>query len=90
LANKEVVTLADQPRLFPLPSSSPSHVVIYDYHPDTNTLIILAQAPAMVPVPKNKPVFFRHKIGRVPQIEANALARYLGEKEHGSGPVVTA
>ena len=64
--------------------------MIYDFHPDTNTLVILAQAPAVVPAPKHKPAFFRHKPGRVPQIEANALARYLGEKGHGSGPVVTA
>ncbi len=90
MANKEVVTLADQPRLFPVPKSTPSHVVIYDFHPDTNTFVVLAQAPAVVPAPKHKPVFFRHKPGRVPQIEANALARYLGKRALGSGPVVTA
>jgi hypothetical protein len=59
--------------------------VIYDFHPETNTLVVLAQAPTPVPALKNRPAFFRHKPGRVPQLEANALARYLGEKEHGSG-----
>jgi hypothetical protein len=62
--------------------------VIFDFHPETNTLVILAQTPTSVPAPKNRPAFFRHKPGRVPQIEANALARYLGEKEHGSGPAI--
>ncbi len=90
MANKEVETLADQPRLFPVPSSSPSHVVIYDFHPDTNTFVVLAQAPAVVPAPENKPAFFRHKKGRIPQLEAIALARHLGKRACGSGPVVTA
>lgn len=90
MANKEVATLADQPRLFPVPNNPPSHVVIYDFHPETNTFVVLAQAPAVVPAPKNKPAFFRHKAGRIPQLEAIALARYLGEKVHGSGPVITA
>jgi len=64
--------------------------VIYDFHPDTNTLVVLAQAPTVVLAPQHKPVFFRHKPGRIPQIEANALARYIGEKGHGSGPTITA
>ncbi len=64
--------------------------MIYDFHPDTNTFVVLAQAPAVVPVPKNKPAFFCHKPGHIPQIEANALASYLREKEHGSGPMVMA
>jgi hypothetical protein len=64
--------------------------VIYDFHPETNTFVVLAQAPTNVPVPKRRPAFFRHKPGRIPQLEAIALARYLAENEHGSGPVVVA
>ena len=64
--------------------------MIYDFHPETNTLVVLAQAPTSVSAPKNRPAFFRHKPGHVPQLEANALARYLGKKERGSGPVVVA
>jgi hypothetical protein len=64
--------------------------VIYDFHPDTNTLVVLAQAPTSVPAPNSKPAFFRHKPGRIPQVEAIALARYLGEKQRASGPVVVA
>ena len=83
-----MTTLADQPRLFSAPETPPSHVVIYDFHPETNIFVVLAQALTSVSTPKNRPVFFRHKPGRVPQLEANALARYVGEKEHGSGPVI--
>jgi hypothetical protein len=64
--------------------------VIYDFLPETDTFVVLAQAPVPVPAPKKRPAFFHHKPGRVPQMEANALARYLGEKEHGSGPMVMA
>jgi hypothetical protein len=84
----EVNTLADQLRLFPVPNTPPSHVVIYDFHPETNSFVVLAQAPVPVPVPKRRPAFFRHKPGRVPQLEAIALARYLDEMNHGSEPVM--
>ena len=90
VSEQEVNTLADQPRLFSVPNTLPSHVVIYDFHPETNTLVVLAQAPIPVPAPKNRPAFFRHKPGRTPQLEANALARYLAEKEYGCGPVIMA
>ena len=82
-------TLADQLSLFSAPETPPSHVVIYDIHPETNIFVVLAQAPTTVPAPKNRPAFFRHKCGRTPQLEANALARYLVEKERASGPVIT-
>ena len=85
---QEVNTLADQPRLFPVPNTPPSHVVIYDFHPETNTFVVLAQIPTPAPVPKNRPAFFRHKPGRTPQLEAKAIARYLGKKERSSGPTI--
>ena len=64
--------------------------MIYDFHPETNTLVLLAQAPTSVPAPKNRPALFRHKPWRIPQLEAKAIARYLGDKERASGPVVVA
>ena len=85
---QEVNTLANQPRLFPVPNTPPSHVVIFDFHPETNTFVVLAQAPTSVPAPKNRPALFRHKPGRVPQLEANILARYLSEKHRGPGPAM--
>jgi hypothetical protein len=87
-SEQEVTTLADQPHLFPVPNTPPSHVVIYDFHPETNTFVVLAQALIPVPDLRNKPAFFRHKPGRIPQLEAKALARYLGDKEQASGPVM--
>ena len=87
-SEQEVNTLADQPRLFTAPQTPPSHVVIYDFHPETNTFVVLAQAPTIVPAPKNRPAFFSHKSGRVPQIEAIALVRYLGKKHRGPGPAI--
>ena len=87
---QEVSILADQPRLFAVPNFPPSHVVIYDFHPETHTFVVLAQALLPVPAPKNRPAFLRHKPRRIPQLEANALARYLCEKEHACGPVVVA
>ena len=87
---QEVNTLADQPRLFPSSNPPPSHVVVYDFHPETNIFVVLAQAPVPVPALKNRPALFRHKPGRIPQLEADALARYLGDKERASGPVVVA
>jgi hypothetical protein len=88
LSEQEVDTLADQLRLFPAPHTPSTHVVIYDFHPETNTLVVLAQICTSVPASKNRPAFFRHKSGRVPQIEANALARYLGEKRRASEPLM--
>jgi len=87
-SKQEVTTLADQPRLFPSPKASPTHVVIYDFHPETNTLVVLAQAPTSLPAPKNRSAFFRHKPGRTPQVEVIALARYLAEKRRACGPVL--
>ena len=89
-SEQEVNTLADQLSLFSAPETRPTHVVICDFHPETDTLVVLAQAPIRVPAPKNRPAFFRHKPGRNPQIEAKAIARYLGEKHHDLETVVMA
>jgi len=90
VSEREVNTLADQLRLFLDLNTPPSHVVIYDFHPETNTFVVLAQAPVPVSAPKRRPALFRHKPGRIPQLEAKAIARYLGDKERASGPVVVA
>jgi hypothetical protein len=83
-----VNVLADQPSLFSDLETLPTHVVIYDFHPETNIFVVLAQAPTSLPTAKTRPAFFCHKPGRNPQIEAITLARYLGEKERASGPVM--
>jgi hypothetical protein len=49
-----------------------------------------ARAPIPVPAPKRRPALFRHKPGRIPQLEAKAIVRYFGDKERASGPVVVA
>jgi len=87
---QEVNTLADQLRLFPSPNPPPSHVVVYDFHPETNIFVVLAQSPVPVPALKNRPALFRHKSGRIPQLEAKAIARYLGDKERASGLAIMA
>ena len=71
-----------------LPEDSPSHVVIYDFH--DNTFVVLAQLPTTIPTANKKPALFRHKPGRIPVLEAIAIARHLGEKEQGSAPAVMA
>ena len=89
-SEQEVNALADQPSLFPIPNTPPTHVVVYDFHPETNTFVVLAQAPVPVPTLKNRPALFRHKPVPVPQLEAIALARYLAEKHRSSGPLIMA
>jgi hypothetical protein len=87
---QEVSTLADQLRLFTDLNTPLSYVVIYDFHPETNIFVVLAQTPVPVPASKRRPALFRHKPGRIPQLEAKAIARYLGDKEHGSRPAIMA
>ena len=64
--------------------------MIFDFHPETNTFVVLAQTPVPVPALKNRPALFRHKPGRIPQLEADALARYLEDNERASGLAIMA
>jgi hypothetical protein len=64
--------------------------VIYDFHLETNTFVVLAQAPMPVRASKRRPALFRYKPGRIPQLEAKAIARYLGDKERASGLAIMA
>jgi hypothetical protein len=83
-------TLADQLRIFTDLNTPPSHVVIFDFHAETNTFVVLAQTRTSASAPKNRPAFFRHRPGYIPQLEANALARYLSKKHQGSGLAIMA
>ncbi len=86
MANKEVVTLADQPRLFPVHEVNksniepPSHTIVYDFHPEIFTFVVLAQQLTGIPDIAPRPSLFRHKPGMDPQIEAIALSKYVYDK----------
>jgi hypothetical protein len=64
--------------------------VVYDFHAESNTFVVLAQAPVPVSALKNRPALFRHKPGRIPQLEAKAIACCLGKKERASGLAIMA
>jgi hypothetical protein len=55
-------------------------VVIWDFHPDSKTAVVLSQQPTLIPDVPIRPSFIKHKRFRDPEWEARMLSRYLYDK----------